>query len=117
METIKIPISQLTEEPTRSIAYPRYSCGGFTRKIPKGIIPLDYDKDEKKIEITLDDGKDNRYWIPIEEFFGKVIANAKKIVIVHETGHEETMSIVGIDVVKIKRSLFWKLIFELDLPF
>jgi hypothetical protein len=103
---------------TGNAGVPRYSV--LSRKIPKGITPCDYCSTEKKIEIELktDEGF-KKYWVPIEHFFGVVITQAKKIVIVHNDGREEELIIVNIAIEKIKRTLYLKLILEPnpDLPF
>ena len=115
MEFIKIPIEQLTNEPMTCNRHDRFSHSGFTRKIPKGITPCDYDKDEKLIEVEFTDG--NRNWVSIAAFFGKVIAEAKDILILYPDGNTESMSIVHVEIIKIKRTNYLKLIFERDLPF
>ncbi|OFY87864.1 MAG: hypothetical protein A3F72_03045 [Bacteroidetes bacterium RIFCSPLOWO2_12_FULL_35_15] len=88
----------------------RFSHPGFTRKIPKGITPCDYDKNEKLIEVEYSDG--NRNWIDIKEFFGKVISEAKEILLLHPDGATERMNIIGIECSKVKRTEYWRLIFE-----
>lgn len=115
MDFIKIPINQLIEEPIACSQKVRYSHSGFTRKIPSGITPCDFDKDEKLIEIEFSDGE--RHWYHIKEFFGKVIGEVKNILLLHPDGSTERLSIVWIDLFKIKRTNYWKLIFERDLPF
>jgi hypothetical protein len=115
MEFIKIPEKQLIKEPMTCSCRDRFSHPAFTRKIPKGITPSDYDKDEKLIEIEFTDGE--RRWVHIKEFFGKVIAEVKDILLLFPDGNTESLSIVSVDFVKVKRTLYWKLIFERDLPF
>lgn len=115
MDFIKIPIRHLTSEPTTCNGKDRFSHRGFTRKIPKGITPCDYDRDEKLIEVEFADG--DRSWVNIKEFFGKVIAETKEILLLYPDGATESMSIVNVDIVKVKRTNYMKLIFERDMPF
>lgn len=114
-DSIKIPIMHLVPEPKTCNGKDRFSHPGFIRKIPKWITPCDFDKTEKLIEVEYKDG--NRVWHSIGTFFGIVINEAKNIYILYPDGETETMSIVAIETVKIKRTMFWKLIFERDLPF
>ena len=116
METIKFNKRQMIKEPTVCNGYERYSHPAFTRKIPKDIIPLDYSKDERLIEIQLEDGKTT--WINVGVFFGKVIAETKKIQIVIDNGNiYDDIKIVDVHPFKVKRTMYWKLIFECLLPF
>jgi hypothetical protein len=115
MEFIKIPIDHLIKEPNTCSANDRYSHPAFTRKIPKYLMLSDFDKVEKLIEVEFKDG--NRNWIPISEFFGLVIGTVKDILILYPDGDTESMSIVNIMESKVKRTLYWRLIFERDLPF
>lgn len=115
MDLIKIPIKQLTKEPTACNGHDRFSHQAFTCKIPNGITPCDYDRNERLIEVEFSDG--NRNWVNIKEFFGKVIAEAKEILLLYPDGSTETMSIVNVDIIKVKRTNYLKLIFERDLPF
>lgn len=116
IEFIKIPIEQLIKEPACCSAKDRYSHSAWTRKVSPGLlVPCDYSKTEKLMEVEYPNG--NREWFTLDVFFGKVIAEVKDIFILHPDGQTETMSIVGIDVIKIKRTTYWKLIFERDLPF
>lgn len=115
MEFIKIPICQLIAEPMTCNGKNRYSHTAFTRKIPKGITPCDYDKNEKLIELEFTDG--TRSWVHIKEFFGKVIAETKDILLLYPDGNTESIVIANIEFVKIKKTDYWKLIFEREMPF
>jgi len=115
IEFIKIPNEQLVKEPVCCNGKERYSHPGWTRKLPKWLTPCDYSKTEKLIEVEYKSG--DREWFSIQVFFGIVIAEVKDIFILYPDGETETLSIVGIDVIKIKRTTYWKLIFERDLPF
>lgn len=114
-ELIKFPENQLIIEVNTCTAHERYSHPAFTRKIPKGLSPSDFDRDDKLIEIEFQDG--DKRWVHIKEFFGEVIGEVNDILILYQNGNTESMSIVDLDVVKIKRTLYWKLIFQRDLPF
>ena len=114
MEFIKLKIDRLINEPSPN-ACDRFSHPGFIRKIPKGILPCDYDKDEKLIEVEFADG--TRNWIELKVFFGLVISEAKEILLVRHDGGIEGLHIAGVVPIKIKRTIFLKLIFEKDLPF
>ncbi|GEM_PF-762633 len=50
METIKIRIESFTKEQSCS-SCDRYSHSAFIKKIPKGVLPCDYDKNEKLVEV------------------------------------------------------------------
>lgn len=115
MEFLKIPIEQLIKEPNNCSSNERFSHPGFTRKIPKYLMPCDFDKKEKLIEVEFKDGC--RIWVPISEFFGLLIGTVKDILILYPDGDTESMSIVNIMESKVKRTLYWRLIFERDLPF
>ena len=115
MNFIKLPINHLKEETIGCNGHDRFSCSAFTRKLPKGIFPCDFDKNEKLIEIEYQDG--DRNWVSIKEFFGKIIAEVKDIYILYPDGAIEDMEIVGIEIEKIKRTNYIKLIFERLLPF
>jgi hypothetical protein len=115
IEFIKIQIDHLVKEPTTCNGRLRFSHPGWTRKLPKWLTPCDYSKTEKLIEVEYKSG--DREWFSLEVFFGKVIAEVKDIFILYPDGETETMSIIGIDMVKIKRTTYWKLIFERDMPF
>lgn len=112
---IKFPIKQLISEPETCSRKARFSHPVFTRKLPKGVVPCDYDRTEKLIEIEYSNGA--RHWFELSTFFGIVIAEAKQILIFYPDETTEEMSIVGIEVFKRKLTLYWKLIFERDLPF
>jgi hypothetical protein len=112
MDAIKIPIQQLIKEP--SVNNARYSHPAWTKKVSKGIMLCDFDKAEKLIEVEIEDTK---YWIGIITFFGKVIAETKAILLVNESGYTTNLTIVAVEEIKIKRTNYWKLIFEVDLPF
>ena len=114
MENLKLPIDRLLKQEHCGIC-DRYICPVFRKKIPKGIMPNDYDKKERLIEIEFSDGRRN--WIPIEFFFSKVITQAKYIVILFSDGHEEDVHIEGIVVNMVKRTMYMNLVFECDLPF
>lgn len=115
MDVIKLSLDRLIEETNTCRCNRRYSSSIFTRKVPKWGMPCDYDEVEKLIEFEFPDGY--RTWLGITWLFGKVISEAKEILLQHPEGQTESMSIAGIEVVKIKRSLYCKLIFECDLPF
>jgi hypothetical protein len=114
MDFIKLKLEHLIPEPSCS-SHDRFSDPAFTRKLPKGIIPCDYDKAERLIEVEFEDG--HRNWIELKVFFGKVIGEVKDIFILHPEGWTEDMSIVGFSIFKKKRTTYWKVIFERDLPF
>lgn len=115
MDKIRIPIDQLMEEPKACNGHDRYSHPSFTCKMPKGITMVDFDKSEKLIEIEFSDGK--RSWVPIKEFFGEVISEATDILMLYPDEDTESMSLVNVECFRIKRTMYWKLIFERDLPF
>lgn len=115
IEFIKIQIDHLVKEPTSSNCRDRFSHPAWTRKLPKWLTPSDYDKTEKLIEVEFKNG--DREWYALAVFFGIVIAEVNNIFILYPDGTTEDMSIIGIDVIKIKRTTYWKLIFEKDLPF
>ena len=115
MNTLRFPIEKLVEEPNNCRVHKRYSNPRLNVKVPKWGIPCDYDEVEKLIEFEFPDGY--RTWLGDSWLFGKVMSEVKEILLVHPSGQTETMSIAGIEVVKIKRSLYCKLIFECDLPF
>lgn len=115
IEFIKLQIDHLVKEPTACSCRDRYSHPAWTRKLPKWLTPCDYSKNEKLIEVEYKSG--DREWFPLEVFFGKVIAEVKDIFLLYPDGSTEDMSIIGIDLIKIKRTTYWKLIFERDLPF
>lgn len=115
MEALKFNISRLKQEPCGCNCHSRYSHPTFTLKIPKGIIPLDYDKNNKLIEVQYSTGETG--WHKLSTFFGKTVTDAKDILIYSSDEDYESASIVAIDVFRIKRTLYWKLIFQRDLPF
>ena len=115
MDFIKFTIEHLKKEPMACNGHDRYSIPDYTRKLPKGIIPCDYDKYEKLIEVEFSNGE--RRWIKLETLFGCIISEVKNIYMVYPDGNIEDLSIVGIDVYKVKRTYYCKLIFERDLPF
>lgn len=115
MDFIKLQIGHMVKEPTACNKKDRFSHSAFTRKLPKGVVPCDYDKNEKLIEIEYSNG--DRHWFSLSTFFGKVIAEVKEILILHPDGTTERMNIVGFEVFKVKRTFYWKLIFESELPF
>lgn len=115
MDFIKLSIEHLVKEPAAGNSKDRFSHSAFTRKLPKGVVPCDYDKNEKLIEIEYSNG--DRHWYSISTFFGIVIAEVKDILLLHPCGTTEEMNIVGFEVFKEKRTFYWKLIFERELPF
>lgn len=116
MEEIKFNIKHLVKETSGCNGHERYSHPAFTFKIPKDITPLDYSKDERLIEIELKTGE--KYWVNISMFFGKVISEVKNIFLTTESGEiYDSLQIVSIEPFKIKRTMYWKLIFECLLPF
>jgi hypothetical protein len=117
MDTIKFPIHSLMKEPAGCNTHDRFSSHIYTRKIPKGITLIDFDSHKKLIEIEFSDG--SRSWVNISVFFGKLIGESKNLLITYPDNvrEGEGMSIVAIDMIKIKRTNYWKLIFERDLPF
>lgn len=115
MEFIKIPIQQLKNQAKTCNEKDRFSHDAFTRKVPKGMIPCDYDKKEKLIEFELDNGE--RLWFHLKDFFGKLISEVEEILMLYPDGDTETLSIEGIEIEKVKRTFYMKLIFEKDLPF
>lgn len=115
MEFIKLQIGHLVKEPMACNARDRFSHPAFTRKIPKGVVPCDYSETEKLIELEFSNG--DRHWFELSTLFGKVIAEVKDIFILYPDGNTEHLNIVGLDVFKEKRTTYWKLIFERQLPF
>lgn len=111
MAAIKIPIEQLQPEPKTSSCCDLYSHPAWTRKIPKGITPCDYDPGEKTMEIETSSG--DRKWYKLAAFFGKVIYETEKILLLYPDDSTAELRIVNIGVIKIKRTEYWKLIFEL----
>lgn len=116
MESVKIKLSGLVKEQMGCAKVERFSSPLFTRKLGVGITPCDYDKKEKLVEIEFEDG--DRAWVNIGHFFGRVIAEAKEIVVMSDDDQFYChLNIVNFEVLKIKRTTYWKLIFESDLPF
>lgn len=115
MEFIRLPIDQLVIEPMTCSGKDRFSHPAFTRKLPKGVTPCDYDKKEKLIELEYPNG--DKHWFELSTFFGKVIAEVKSIYLLHPDKSIEDLMIVGFEVFKEKRTIYWKLIFERELPF
>lgn len=118
METINLQFKSMVEEPVNPVnGCCRYSHSAFTHKIPKWLTPCDFDDKEKLVEVEFKDG--NRAWIPIKTLFGKVIEEAKEIFIVYENKDvaPEPIEVASIATQKIKRTMYWRLIFETDLPF
>ena len=100
IEFIKLDIESLIEEGITCNGF-RFSHPAFTRKLPKGLSPCDYDITEKKIEIEYSTGE--RYWFNLSTFFGKVIAEVKDIFLFYRnTDVTEKLNIVGFEVFKIK---------------
>jgi len=87
----------------------------FTRKIYKGLKPCDYDPKEKLIEVEFQDG--HRRWYGLDSFFGVVIGKVKDLFLFDDKGGEEKLTISGVDVIKVKRTEYIRLIFQYDLPF
>lgn len=117
MDFIKLQLKRLVKEPIGCNQKERFSFPAFSRKVPKGIIPCDFDKKEKLVEIEFTDG--DRQWVEIKHFFGIVIAEAKEIIVINEDGSTYCNIIISnIEIFKEKRTTYWKLIFERDeLPF
>lgn len=117
MDFIKFRLNKLIKEPIGCNKRERFSHPAFTRKLPKGFIPCDYDKNEKLIELEYSTGE--RKWFDISTFFGIVIYETKQLMIVNdEDKFYSNMNIVNFEVFKEKRTMYWKLIFECDrLPF
>lgn len=116
MDFIKFQLKSLIKEPTGCNQKERFSHPVCTRKLPKGVIPCDYDKKEKLIELEYSTGE--RRWFDISVFFGLVIYEVKHLLIINEDGSQyNEMDIVNFEVFKVKRTTYWKLIFECDLPF
>lgn len=114
MDYIKFDLKHLVEEVSSS-SCKWYSSPAFARKLPKGIIPCDYDQKEKLIEVEFEDG--HRNWIELKEFFGKVLFEVKDIQLTDNGQTIDSMSIVSFKIYKVKRTTYWNLIFECDLPF
>ena len=115
IERIILPVEHLVKEPEVCNGKSRFSCRAWTRKMPKGVICCDFDKKEKSMELELSNG--DRMWVDISVFFGVVISEVKVILILYPDNVTESMSIVGIETFKVKRTEYSKLIFERDLPF
>lgn len=115
MENIILSIQHLKKEPTGSNNHNRFSHRAFTRKMPKGFVICDYDEADRLMELEFTDGQ--RIWCSIKEVFGVVIAEAKNILLLHDNGVSEHLSITGIEVEKVKRTYYCRLIFECILPF
>ena len=111
---ILIDFEKLDPEPMTDCRC-RWSSKMFYRKIPTWLTPCDYDQSEKLLEVELPDG--SRVWLPLGSFFGKVIFEADKILILYQQGDTEELNIVGVETVKVKRTNYLKLIFENVLPF
>jgi len=116
MDFIKFQLTSLVKEPKGCNQKERFSHPAFTRKLPKGLIPCDYDKKQKLIELEYSNGERN--WVDVSVFFGIVIFEVKHILIITSDGSQyNEMDIIGFEVFKVKRTTYWKLIFECDLPF
>ena len=115
MEFIKLSISSLISEPTTCNGHDRFSHPAFSRKLPKNAFPCDYDKDEKLIEFEFSNGI--KHWIKLSDSFGKVIAEVKDIFLLHPDGYTEHLNIAGFEIFKQRRTNYWKLIFERELPY
>ncbi len=111
---VKIPIKQLVKEDSPG-ACDRFSHPAFKRKLEKDAALSDVSISEKLLELEYKSG--NRYWFDFQLFFGKVICNAEEILILHECGITQGISIVAVAEYKVKRTRYLKLIFETDLPF
>jgi hypothetical protein len=110
---MKFPLEQLIRE---DIATEKYSHPAFVRKLPHDIDGLcDISILEKKLEFEMKSG--NRYWFDFSDFFGKYIFSLEKLYIKYSNEVLEEMSIVGVEVFKVKRTNYLKLIFQKDLPF
>jgi hypothetical protein len=110
---LKFPLEQLIKEdsPTE-----KYSHPAFVRKLPSDIeCVCDISILEKKIEFEMKSG--NRYWFDFSDFFGKFIFSLEKLYIKYSSEGLAEISIVGVEVFKVKRTNYIKLIFEKDLPF
>ncbi len=115
IERIIIPIEQLLEEPKVRNEKSRYSHPAWTRKMPKGVSCCDFDNKEKSLELKFSNG--DRKWRDISVLFGQVISEVKVILMLYPDGETESMSIVGIESFKVKRTEYTRLIFERDLPY
>lgn len=117
MDFIKFQLKHLVKEPAGCNKKERFSFPAFTRKLPKGVVPCDYDKTEKLIELEYSTGE--RKWFDISVFFGLVICEVKNLIVINEDGSEYcNLNIVNFEVFKEKRTMYWKLILERDeLPF
>nr|WP_315245113.1 hypothetical protein [uncultured Flavobacterium sp.] len=107
---IKIPVKHKTTVEEKHFYF---DC--FKRKLTDGLLPCDYSKNERLVELY--DSEDNRFWVSIETMFGKVINETEKIVQIHENGNEEEIIFSGVKVFKIKRTNYLYLQFETALPF
>ena len=114
MNFIKLRFDRLKAEHSCG-PYDRFSHPAFTFRVPKGIMPCDFDKTEKLIEVEFSNGE--RRCVELKHFFGIVISEVKEIYLLRDDGGTEGLHIEGIDVFKVKRTLYWRLIFEKDLPF
>lgn len=114
LDFVKIPIDQLIKETSSEGKPKRFSHPAWTRKTPRHLMLCDFDKDEKLIEVEFPDG--DRTWFNLKTFFGIVIAQANEILLINEDNSIQKMNITGIELFKVKRTQFMKLIFEINVP-
>jgi len=108
-------IEYLVREPYTCSRRNRYSHKALTRKLPKGVIAFELDIPRRRIELEYSHG--SKYQFDLNIFFGESICEADLIRIKYPDGNYEGIVISGIEIFKVKRTLWWKLIFESDLPF
>ena len=110
---IKFPIEQLNKE---NGIIETFSHPAFCRKLLSDIKHLcDVSLKEKKLEFEMKSG--NRYWFDFSDFFGKFIFNVENIFIQYQNEILHNMQIIDVEVYKIKRTNYIKLLFQKDLPF
>ncbi len=93
----------------------RYTFPYFRVKMPKHIKFVSYDKDNKRINI-----EEVYPWgtsMGLDDVCGQVIVNLETIFVVHSEHERETLSIVVIKVEEVKRTIYWSIVFEYDIPF
>ena len=112
---LSLPADQMVTEPKTCSGWTRVSHPFYSRKIPKGIQYEGFDADGRRIEIRDENGQHEM--VAIGKYFGEAIQNARWIEMNIGSGSHDLI-LTGIEVYKVKRTYFWKLIFvEDELPF
>lgn len=114
IQELKLTAKHMKPEPNACNGKERYSHPAFTRKIVMGWEPASYDQDKKLVEIK---ACGSSYWLTLDNFFGIAVTEATFLFILYEDGTLEDISIVDVQCFKVKKTNYWKLIFERDLPF